>query len=108
MTVMPIERILRIMTYDIPAFDPDSVTDVDFPAWWDKQSNWSESHSYNDAAVTTPALRDFYNELILTFPPMNGPAAPADEEINEDADLGDRLTDYSVGTAVVYGAYARS
>lgn len=59
---------LRVMTYDILAFDPGSVTDADFPVWWDKQSEWSEGHSYDDVSVTTPSLREFYNELIQTFP----------------------------------------
>ena len=61
------------MSYDILAFDPGSVTDADFPAWWSEQSSWSESHSYDDAAVTSPALREFYKELNLTFPPDERP-----------------------------------
>lgn len=39
---------------------------------------------------------------------MNGPDSPTNEEIGEDPDLEDRLTDYSIGTAVVYGAFAWS
>ncbi|UWX98483.1 hypothetical protein N2K95_07505 [Arthrobacter zhaoxinii] len=96
------------MTYDILAFDPDSVTDANFPAWWEAQSSWSESHSYDDVSVATPALRAFYNELVSTFPPMNGPDSPTNEEIEEDPDLEDRLTDYSIGTAVIYAAFAWS
>lgn len=96
------------MTYDILAFDPDSVTDAEFPAWWEKQVEWSEGHSYDDASVTTPSLRAFYRELIQTFPPMNGRDCPTDEEIDADPDLEDRLTDYSLGTSVVYGAFAWS
>ncbi|MDK1361149.1 hypothetical protein QNO00_12855 [Arthrobacter sp. zg-Y1219] len=97
------------MAYDILAFDPGSVTDdADFPVWWDKQLEWSEGHSYDDASVTTPALKEFYKELIQTFPPMNGPHSPTNEEIGANADLEDRLTDYSIGTTVVYGAFAWS
>ncbi|WAP50774.1 hypothetical protein OL239_12240 [Arthrobacter sp. ATA002] len=96
------------MTYDILAFDPDTVTDEDFPAWWEEQSSWHESHSYDDAAVTTPSLRTFYRELISVFPPMNGPDAPSNEKIDEDPDLESRLTDYTIGTAVVYAAFAWS
>lgn len=61
------------MSYDILAFDPAAVSDADFPAWWGVQSEWSEDHSYDDPEVTTANLRSFYNELIQTFPPMNGP-----------------------------------
>ena len=96
------------MTYDILAFDPDSVTDADFPAWWEKQLEWSEGHSYDDAAVTTPSLRKFYSELIQTFPPMNGPDSPADEEFDADPELEVRVTDYSIGTSVIYAAFAWS
>jgi hypothetical protein len=96
------------MTYDILAFDPDSVTDADFPMWWEKQVEWSEDHSYDDAAVTTPSLRAFYRELIQTFPPMNGHGCPTDEEFDADPDVEVRLTDYSIGTSVVYGAFAWS
>ena len=96
------------MTYDILAFDPDSVTDEDFPAWWNKQSEWSEDHSYDDAAVTTPSLREFFGDLIQTFPPMNGPGSPTDEEFDADPELEVRVTDYSIGTTVVYGAFAWS
>lgn len=96
------------MTYDMLAFAPDSVTDADFPVWWESQSAWSEDHSYDDAAVTTPSLRAFYKELIQTFPPMNGPDSPMIEEIDADPDLEVRLTDYSIGASVVYGAFAWS
>ena len=99
---------LRVMSYDILAFDPDSVTNADFPVWWDQQLTWSENHSYDDAAVTTPPLREFYNELIQTFPPMNGPDSPTSAEIDEDSDAESRLTDYTIGTKVVYGAFAWS
>lgn len=47
--------------------EPDSVTNADFPALWDHQSTWSENHSYDDVAVTSPPLREFYKELIQTF-----------------------------------------
>ncbi|KAD3633059.1 hypothetical protein [Arthrobacter yangruifuii] len=96
------------MSYDILAFDADSVTDTDFPAWWREQSSWSESHSYDDVAVTTPALREFYRELIAAFPPMNGPGSPTDDEFDEDPELETRVTDYTIGTAVVYAAFAWS
>lgn len=96
------------MTYDILAFDPVSVTDADFPTWWDEQTRWAENHSYNDVAVTTPSLNRFYKELIQTFPPMNGPDSATDVELDQDPDLEDRLVDYSIGTTLVYGAFAWS
>ena len=96
------------MTYDILAFEPDSVVDADFPAWWADQSRWAENHSYDDVAVTTPSLGRFYRELIQAFPPMNGPDSPKEMELHQDPDLEDRLADYSIGTTVIYGAFAWS
>lgn len=96
------------MSYDILAFDPAAVTDADFPAWWDEQSQWSEDHSYNNLEVTTPNLGAFYQELIRTFPPMNGPGAVTDEDLRRDAGLESRMTDYSIGTSLIYGAFAWS
>jgi hypothetical protein len=45
------------MSYDILAFDPEAVTDAQFPEWWEEQSEWSEDHGYDDVAVTTPSAK---------------------------------------------------
>lgn len=92
------------MSYDILAFDPQATTDEGFERWWDDRSQWTEDHSYADPQVTTPALRAFYQDLIPAFPPMNGPDAPSDEQIDEDPDLDARLTDYSIGSDLLYAA----
>ena len=96
------------MSYDILAFDPAAVTDADFPAWWEAQSQWSEDHSYEDPAVTTADLRSFYHELVRDFPPLNGPDAPTDEDLRRDPELESRTASYSIGTSLVYGAFAWS
>lgn len=104
----PTFRRWDVVSYDVLAFDSASTTDDEFPAWWHEQSRWSESHSYNDSAVTTPALRGFYSELIRTFPPMNGPDAPTNEAFTRDGDLESRLTDYTIGTTMIYACFAWS
>ena len=96
------------MSYDILAFDPVTVVDADFPAWWEVQSQWPEDHSYDNPEVTTASLRAFYDELIQAFPPMNGPGAPAEDAWRSDAALESRLSDYSIGTSLIYGAFAWS
>ncbi len=96
------------MSYDILAFDPAAVADADFPAWWEEQSQWSEDHSYDDPGVTTANLRSFYSELIQTFPPLNGPGAAAYETWSDDAELMSQMSDYSIGTSLIYGAFAWS
>ena len=96
------------MSYDILAFDPASTSDAEFAEWWDSQSQWNEDHSYDNAEVTTPALRAFLLALSQTFPPMNGPDAPTDEQIDGDSELESRLTDYTIGSNLVYAAFAWS
>jgi hypothetical protein len=83
------------MSYDIFAFDPGVVpVDDDLLAWYRKQAEWSEPHSYDDPAVTTPRLRALYHDLIAVFPSMNGPDAPDDDE--------DAMTDYCIGMQILY------
>lgn len=96
------------MSYDILAFDPSAVTDADFPAWWEAQSEWTEDHSYDDPSITTANLQGFYRDLAQTFPPMNGPGAPTDDEIRQAPELESRMTDYSIGASLIYAAFAWS
>jgi hypothetical protein len=86
------------MSYDLFAFDPGALApDDDVMAWYQKQAEWSEPHSYTDAAVSTPKLQAFYRDLIKVFPPMNGPdAAEGDDEAD---------TDYAIGTTILYVAF---
>jgi hypothetical protein len=93
------------MSYDLMVFAPEAAPRerAAFLEWFEKESEWSESHSYDDPAVSTPALRAWFLEMIETFPAMNGPFAL------EDPPEGDALlTDYSVGRSVIYGAFAWS
>lgn len=87
------------MSYDIVAFDPSATTDSDYPGWYDRQAEWGEEHSYDDAAVTTPGLRAFYTEIIEDFPPMNGPDAPDLESLTLEAE--GRLAEYSIGSRII-------
>lgn len=64
------------MSYDLMVFEAnDAPRDrFAFEAWYHRQTQWSEAHSYDDPAVTTPALRRWFIEIIRHFPPINGPA----------------------------------
>lgn len=91
------------MSYYLLAFDPAAVTDADFPVWWGTESAWEGSHDYNSPDAANPRVRAFFDELIETFPPMNGPLAAAD-----DYEPADRVTDYSIAPDFVYAAFAWS
>jgi hypothetical protein len=91
------------MSYDLMVFDVEAAprNRSDFMAWYEQQTQWSESHGYNDPDVPTPPLRAWFREMIKSFPPMNGPLASEDME-------DPNVTDYSVGRSVIYAAFAWS
>ena len=96
------------MSYDLMVFERTKAPQKrkEFLVWYDKETEWSEEHGYDDPAVTSPALRNWYEEMIKTFPNMNGPDAPDDELDDEDAEA--HLTDYSIGHHVIYAAFSWS
>ena len=84
------------MSYDILVFTPSAVSDDALSAWLTEQVEGVDGDSC-DPAVTTPALRAFYEDMHQIFPPVNGPDR-VDEEV-----LGDLpATDYSFGPNHVY------
>jgi hypothetical protein len=91
------------MSYDIAVFATETVDDDGFEAWFEEQAEWGEDHDYTDPAVTSVALRRFYEALAQEFPPMNGPDADADEDVDDP-----RLADYSIGRELLYVAFGWS
>jgi hypothetical protein len=63
--------------------------------WFNKQTEWGEGHTYNDPVVTSNNLRNWFLEMIKTFPAMNGPYSLGDID-------NDMVTDYCIGTHVIY------
>ena len=59
-----------------------------FLDWYDQQAEWEEGHGYDDAAVSTPALRAFYEEIAQGFP----------AQLTDDG----AGTDYTIGKLVIY------
>lgn len=93
------------MSYDLAVFDPAVAPRVrdSFMAWFARQTEWDESHGYDDPKVCGTALRQWFFEMIMKFPAMNGPYAP--EELPDDEAI---LTDYSTGRSLIYAAFAWS
>lgn len=93
------------MSYDLMVFERTKAPQKrkEFLVWYDKETEWSEEHGYNDPAVTSSALREWYEEMIKTFPNMDS----SDVEV-EDDDTEAHLTDYSIGHNVIYAAFAWS
>ena len=80
---------------------------AEFVDWYDQQAEWSEGHTYIDSEVTTEGLRNWYNEIRKTYPNMNGPDAPSDDDLLEPG-VEDRLADYSIGKSMIYAGFAWS
>jgi hypothetical protein len=91
------------MSYNLAVFDPDvaPLTRVEFRKWFDEQTQWSESHGYNDPEIPILPLRNWLREMIVTFPTMNGPLRSSNHD-------DPRVTDYSLGRNIIYGAFAGS
>jgi len=92
------------MSYDLMVFRKEAAptSRSAFMNWYENQTEWSEPHGYDDPAKTSPKLRDWFMEIIKTFPAMNGPYASDDDEEN------DFLTDYSIGNDVIYIGFSWS
>jgi hypothetical protein len=90
------------MSYDLMVFDKHSApkSRVDFLKWYEQQTEWEEQHTYDDPAVCSRELREWFLDITRTFPALNGPFATEDEN--------ERVTDYSVGTNVIYAAFSWS
>lgn len=91
------------MSYDLMVFEPSAApaSKSEFLIWYNQQTEWTEGHSYDDPAVTSPKLRQWYQAMTVDFPPMNGP------DRSEDFD-DPKVSDYSVGRSVIYVAFAWS
>lgn len=62
-----------------------------FLDWYEQQTEWNEGHDYDDASVSSPALRAFYEEIVKIFPAQQEDDGPG--------------TDYTIGKAVLYMSF---
>jgi hypothetical protein len=88
------------MSYDLVVFDPNVAPRErgEFIAWFQRQTEWSEGHAYDDPAVTTPALRGWYEAIRQDYPNLNGPGAADDDHVDD-------AVDYSIGKNLIYAAF---
>lgn len=91
------------MSYDLMVFELSAApkTRKEFMAWYEEQTKWPEDHNYQDHAVTSVALQNWFKEMIKYFPPMNGPLA------SDDVD-DPKVTDHCIGKNAIYSAFAWS
>jgi len=91
------------MSYDLMVFEASVApeTRAEFMNWYRQKTKWSEDHNYQNHNVASPELQNWFEDMIKFFPPMNGPLA-SDDFDNEN------VTDYSIGSDVIYSAFAWS
>lgn len=92
------------MSYDLMVFNPKTApkSEPDFLQWYDQQAEWTENHSYDDPKVTSNELRNWFLEMIIDFPAMNGPYTPDDLDNRID---DQEITEYTIGHHVIYTAF---
>lgn len=100
------------MSYDLMVFEKTKapVTRNEFIDWYEKQTEWSEDHDYQNISVSSPSLKNWFMEMIKKFPPMDGEYSlnldPLDE--TEAEELERHLVDYSIGHDMIYAAFSWS
>jgi hypothetical protein len=89
------------MSYNLMVFNKAAApkTRAEFMQWYEVQTEWTEEHSYDDPANTSVELRNWFMEVIQTFPAMNGLLASEDED-------NIYVTDYSIGKDIIYVSVA--
>ena len=97
-----------IMSFDLMVFEKTNAPKFfeDFLSWSTEQTQWTEDRDYDSVEGTSPQLEAWFMEMKATFPPLNGPYCLSDEAIT--AEIENRLTDYSIGSSVIYAAFSWS
>lgn len=100
------------MSYDLMVFEKAKApaTRKEFMAWYQKQTEWSEEHDSQTIRISSPALQNWFMEMIEKFPPMNGEYAPNLDPLDEAEaeDLERHLVDYCIDRNVIYAAFSWS
>ncbi|HFK4763434.1 TPA: hypothetical protein ACG0MZ_005052 [Citrobacter farmeri] len=97
------------MSYDLMVFE-ESVAPKnrkEFMEWYSVQIKWSEKHGYDDPSVTSHKLNNWFMGIIKKFPPINGRGV-LQEEIDIIFESGNEsyLTDYTIGTKIIYISFS--
>ena len=84
-------------------------TKKEFINWYYEQVDWKDAFDYDNPQNASINLQNWFNEMIITFPPMNGPFAPTDEQIDKTPELFDvHIVDYSISRDVIYFGFPYS
>ena len=98
------------MSYDLMVFDIAKApkTKIEFMSWYKNLTEWGEKLDYDNPSNASMPLQNWFYEMIKIFPPMNGPLAPTDKQIESNWEMETRLTDYCIATEAIYMGFAWS
>ena len=84
-------------------------TKKEFTNWYYEQVDWKDEDDfdYDNPQNASANLQNWFYEMIITFPPMNGPLAPTVEQC-DDYDLWDWTVDYSISRDIIYFGFPYS
>ncbi len=90
------------MSCDFMVFEPDAAPRERkaFMAWYFKTTDWDMEADFDNPALTSTRLQEWYTQMIKVYRPLNGPFAPPDDEIDDP-----RLTDYTITPTVIYAGF---
>jgi hypothetical protein len=93
------------VSYDLAVFDPNAapLERNEFIEWFHQRTEWEDDLDYNNPENGTAPMQSWFRDMIVSFPPLNGPFSK--EELPEDEST---LADYSLDKALVYVAFAWS
>ena len=94
------------MSYDLVVFETSKAPTVhaEFLKWLSTQTRWGEKRDYYSIAGTQPRLVAWFMDIKERFPPLNGEYSLSDEEAFASIETEKRLTDYSIGSDIIYAA----
>ena len=97
------------MSYDLVVFEKSiaPASKAEFLDWYEEQVEWKEDHDYDSIEVSSSKLKSWFLDMIKLFPPMNG-NFDMDVALENDQELENRFTDYSIGKNLIYAGSAWS
>lgn len=98
------------MSFDLMVFEKTRAPRFyeDFLNWTSEQTDWKEERDYNSINGTSSQLTAWFMEIKKKFPPLNGPYMLSDEEAFASKKIESHLTDYSIGSNIIYAAFGWS
>ena len=94
------------MSFDLVLYCKKMAPAEGFADWFDEQLDVDGADEPD--VIFSQSLKSAFLAIIEEFPPMNGPLAPSDDEINDDEALESRLVDYDIKPLMIYASIAWS